>query len=285
MFSRFTKLFKKSDLDEQRAFQAKVLLALTDLYPEKSFVLADDPLTIDTDSGTLGLTNIRSNFLFGPQTDLHLRELVHEHFQKAFLAAESWGFELDWNSVRQLLMPQLMPRTFLEKMDLVYFPFGDEIVVGIVIDKPETYSYVLNSKITDWNIEKDELRKAAIQNLSNRSRGIEMTTVPGDNAMFIVQTMDGFDAVRIIEPEMRSFIAEYIGSPFYFGVPNRDFLICWSKNRDKTFQDQMCAQISNDFDEQPYPLGRFAFEVGLDGEIRLADFGESDRRAVGAKNN
>jgi Protein of unknown function (DUF1444) len=190
-----------------------------------------------------------------------------------------------WDAVKPQLMPQLMPLDFLEKMKLVHFPFGDEIVLGIVIDNPEAYGYVLNSKLIDWDVDGDELRKVAIENLSRRSRGIEMIAVPGDNAMFIVQTMDGFDAVRIVDPEMRSFIAEHIGSPFYFGVPNRDFLICWSKSGDTAFQEQMRSQISNDFDEQPYPLSRHAFEASADGEIRLAALKLSDPRAAAAENN
>jgi hypothetical protein len=287
MFSRFTKLFKKNDLDEQRAFQARVARILRELYPDKSLELSADPLTLKCGETTVGLTNLKANFLFGPQTDIELRVLVTEHFRKAFagtlLLNEN---DLSWATVKSQLMPQLMPRSFLDRMDLVHFPFGDdEIVLGIVIDGDEAYSYILKSGLKDWEVSEDEVKRTAFDNLSRRSKGIEMTSVPGDNGLFLVQTMDGFDAVRIVEPAMRSFIGEHLGLPFYFGVPNRDFLICWSKNGDQSFNDQMRSQISSDCDEQPYPLSRLAFEVTVDNEIQLANRDSSDSRASTANKN
>jgi hypothetical protein len=96
--------------------------------------------------------------------------------------------------------------------------------------------------------------------------------------------MDGFDAVRIIVPEFQQLIAEHIGTPFYVGVPNRDFLICWSKSDDKEFQNQMWSQVSTDFTERPYPLSGRAFEVNSES-IVLAESPEPDPRSLAAERN
>ncbi|HLA94243.1 MAG TPA: hypothetical protein VK612_00880, partial [Pyrinomonadaceae bacterium] len=93
------------------------------------------------------------------------------------------------------------------------------------------------------------------------------------------------DAVRIVDEGLQQLISEQIGSPFYAGVPNRDFLICWSKNNDKEFQNQMRSQISSDFDERPYPLSRNAFEVNAGGKITPAIFSDFDERALSAESN
>ena len=97
--------------------------------------------------------------------------------------------------------------------------------------------------------------------------------------------MDGFDAVRIVVSGVRDSIAEHLGSSFYFGVPNRDFLICWSKNGNAEFQDQMRGQISSDFDERPYPLSRKAFQVTLGGDIELVSDDKIDSRMLTAELN
>ena len=164
-------------------------------------------------------------------------------------------------------MPQLMPSEFLERMMLVHLPFGEGVVIGFVVDSENAYSYVTEENKEEWQVTTQVIQDTAMANLHRRSQGIEMTAVPRPNGLFLVNTMDGFDAVRILDEQLQELIAENIGLPFFAGIPNRDFLICWSKNEDRDFQDRMISQISEDFDEQPYPLSRSAFEIKEAGKI------------------
>lgn len=286
MTSRFTRLFKKSDGDEQRAFQTKVLTLLRELHPDKSFEGSDDTQTILFDKQTLGLTNIRSNFLLGSQTEGDLRDIVSEHFRNV-LAGLSLAErdELNWERSKGLLKPQLMPKDFLQKIPLISRPFGLEIVIGFVIDSEKAYSYVSKADVDRWAVDEKEIHEAALDNLNAASKGMELQVFPGTNAFAVVNSMDGFDAARITLPEFREVFGENIGSPFYFGVPNRDFLICWAKSGDAAFQRQMQSQISQDFDERPYPLSRSVFEALENGEIRQVDNSTMDLRAGSAENN
>lgn len=286
MTSRFVNLFKKNDLDEQRAFQRKVHGMLGERFPDRLFTLPDDPLTLESEGTVFGLTNLRSNFLLSSQNDADLRKLIENQFPamlEGVLAADR--NDLGWSDAAQKLMPQLMPSEFLEKMDLVSFPFGDNVEMGFVIDSDKSYSYVRHEELDRWGVTPDDIRRVSIENLNIHSKGIEMMAIPGENAFFVINTMDGFDAVRIVVPEITSLIAEHIGSPFFTGVPNRDFLICWSGSGSKEFQDQMRNQVSADFDQQPYPLSRNVFEVSSEGEITLAKVSAADSRAITAENN
>ncbi len=286
MTSRFTRLFKKSDGDEQRAFQTKVLTLLGELHPDKSFEGSDDPQTILFDKQTLGLTNIRSNFLLGSQTEGDLRDIVSEHFQNVLAGLIlTERDELNWERSKGLLKPQMMPKDFLEKIPLISRPFGLEIVIGFVIDSEKAYSYVSRADVDRWGVDEQEIQDAALDNLNAASKGMELQVFPGTNSFAVVNSMDGFDAARITLPEFREVFGENIGSPFYFGVPNRDFLICWSKGGDAAFQRQMQSQISQDFDERPYPLSRSVFEALESGEIRQVEHSTLDPRAGSAENN
>ncbi len=182
-------------------------------------------------------------------------------------------------------MPQLMPQEFLEKFDLVHFPFGDNVVLGFVFDTESAYSYVRSEERSAWKVDEETIRSASFVNLSERSNGIEMAAFPGDNGLFVVNTLDGFDAVRILDKGLQELVAEHLGSPFFAGVPNRDFLICWSKNDDAEFQGRMRTQISSDFDERPYPLSRSVFKVSAGGLIQMETFEGDDPRALTAENN
>lgn len=286
MISRFVNLFRKNDPDEQRAFQIRVLALLKDRYPTRKFSLTHDPLTLMESDGTIsGLTNIRANFLLSDQTEDVLVEIVAAQFDAIFDDTEELYQELSWDTAKSLLMPQLMPVEFLEKMPLVHFPFGDNIAIGFVVDAEKAYSYVRTDQLEEWDLSESELRTTAFANLKEQSQGIEMVAVPGDNGLFVVNTMDGFDAVRILDRALQETIADHIGSPFYAGVPNRDFLICWSQKGDAEFQTQMRSQISNDFDERTYPLSRNVFEVSDDGTVEIAIFGADDPRVLTAELN
>lgn len=286
MISRFTNLFKKTDGDELRAFQTRVVKILNELHPEISFEMNADPHAIESDGRVLGITNIHSAYLLSSKSENDLREIVSEHFN---IVLANWDVSecgaLDWAAAKQLCMPQLMPKEFTEKLPLISFPFGSEIVLGFVIDSEKAYSYVTKDDKARWDIEESEIYDVAIENLAARSTGIEVNAGPSPNGFVVISTMDGFDAVRIVSPKIREFIGGVIGESFYFGVPNRDFLVCWEKNDDMDYHDRFGSQVSSDFDERPYPLSRYVFKVSTDGEIVQLENNCIDPRSAFAENN
>ena len=110
MIERFTNLFKKTDADEQRAFQRRVYAILRELQPDTNFSISEDPLTLKLDDKILGLTNIYSNFLLSSKTDGELREFVAEYFVNVLPSLDvTERMDLSWAQAMPNLMPQLMP--------------------------------------------------------------------------------------------------------------------------------------------------------------------------------
>lgn len=288
MVSQFTNRFKKKDLDEQRSFQRKVLVAARELFPDVEFTRSEDPYTILSNGQTLGLTNIFAHYLLGAKTDAELRSIVENHLRNVLNATDLIGQmgSADWAVARKTLMPQIVSISYTARAQMVHFPFPDDgLVVGFVLDTANAYIFVTENELVSWNVTADDLLNAAYENLARRSESIEMTCVPGENALAIINTLDGFDAARILLPEIRENIGNAIGLLFYFGIPNRDFLICWAKGSDKGFQNQIRAQIARDFEERPYPLCGKAFLAGPEGEIAVAEAETADVRAAAAENN
>jgi len=286
MISRFINKFKKDDLDEQRSFQRKVHAIVSKLRPDRTYVLGDDAATIESDGIVYGLTNLHAKFLLSGRTSAELEEMVVEVFKEAGSGIADADKDRPWEEARSSLMPQLMPEEFVRKapVELVHRPFVDGVTLGFVIDAEASYHYVNVEMKDKWGVNNDTLHSVAFENLNKRSKGIEMMAFPGDNGLFVINTMDGFDAVRILLPQIKEVISEQIGSPFFAAVPNREFLICWSATCDQEFQEKMRQQVSSDFDEQPYPLSRAAFEVLKNGEIR--EFSAAwDARAANAEMN
>lgn len=286
MISRFVRRFKSTDQDELRALQGRVASALKELYPEKQVVPSADPLQIEFDGRACGLTNIRSAFLLSSQTDDDFRNIVIDHF-RILVASEDLLVkdELEWASAQGKLMPQLMPDEFLKKVPLAHLAFGHNVVLAFVVDTDQAYRYVSETDVDRWKIDQARLTEVALENLRERSRGVEATAFERPNGFVVINTLDGFDAVRIVSPGIQEFVSEIIGKPFRFGVPNRDFLICWELNDDPDFQSRFVGQISQDFAERPYPLSPHVFEVTQDGQIRQIENEKTDPRADAAEYN
>lgn len=278
MVSRFVNLFKSNDQDEVRAFQRNVVDLLSKLYPENKIILSDDPKVIEFDESTCGLPNIQAKFLAGGGTEEELVAILREHFdvlRGSNILAERE--ELTWEAARSNVMPQLMPAEYLVKLPLVHDPFVEGLVLGFVIDTEKAYSYISASDLGRWGVEIAEVREAAFDNLGARSAGMAINSFPRPNGFVAITAGDGFDAVRIMSMEMRQFIGEFLGTPFYFGIPNRDFLICWESTDDAEFYNRFAEQISADFDQQPYPLSRKPFKVTRELEIETIEGGDDLR--------
>lgn len=274
MISKFTNLFKKNDFEEQKSFQKRVLNLLEKNYPDIKFNKSDDPLVIYCNENKLGLSNLYAQFLLTAQTNYELMELASDHFEKVFASKNLIEIEeKSWEETKSLVLPQLMPVEYSAKFRAAGFPFDDEVNVGFVVDDEKAYRYIIEEDLKNWAVSDLELRQTAIENLSEKSYDLEMTFVPPPNGLVVINTMDSFDAVRILVPHLQEFIAEKLGNPFYFGVPNRDFLICWSKQNDEDFKASIKRQIATDFEERPYPLSKYAFEFAENGSIgRVEDF-------------
>lgn len=288
MTSRFVDSHLKNDIDEQFAFQAKVLRMLAEIFPDREFTANIDPLLIDFggDGQHLGLTNIRANYLLGERSDKELRELLELHISTVLDGFDESDFEnVDFDDVSGQLLPQIMPEDFQRHIDISSYQLGNGLVLSFVIDGEDAYKYVSVSDVKKWGIEIDKLREIAVGNLVDRSQNIEMSVFGDDNKLFVINTMDGFDAARIVLPEMRTVIGDHIGLPFHVGIPNRDFLICWSDNGDQEFHSQMVSQISSDFDERPYPLSREPFFVDKNTLLVFRTPENLDPRAASADLN
>jgi uncharacterized protein YtpQ (UPF0354 family) len=137
-----------------------------------------------------------------------------------------------------------------------------------VLDDERSYRYVRAEELEKWGVSKSELYEVAAGNLAEKSSGMAITLIPPPRGFLAVATGDGFDAVRIILPSFQELVKEHIGTPFRFGVPNRDFLICWNAEEPEDFQTAVRENIANDSKSRPYPLSSTAFEIDENGEIK-----------------
>lgn len=261
-------LIKGKNHDDKVQFQAQAVKILREMYPEFEVKEADKPELIHFGETQCSLQNVHAKYIASSKTTYDLKEILREHFSNivGVLKQIETFAEQTFDDVKAKIYPQLMPKEFTEKAPMVSFEFGGGVSIGIVIDDDKTYRYATQPDLERWEITDFELYEVALENLEIKSAQLPMMAM-GEDAL-IIQTHDSFDAARILLPKIRLFLGKQLGKPFNFGIPNRDFLICWSDRMDKEFQQTITQQIKKDFHEQAYPLGEKPFRLDADGQVK-----------------
>ncbi len=260
-------LIKGKDYDDKIQFRVQAIKILREMFPDRKIREGDQPDLIFFEEMQCSLQNVHAKYLASSKTTFELKEIIKEHFTSITAVLEKIEeiAEKTFDEVKSLIFPQLMPLEFTDKMPVVNFEFGGSVKIGIVVDDDRTYRYATQSDLERWEITEFELYELALENLERKSEAIPMMAL-GEDAL-IIQTRDSFDAVRILLPKMREFLNGHLDSPFNFGIPNRDFLICWSNRADADLQQKLRQQIKKDFHEQAYPLSETPFSLDSEGQI------------------
>jgi uncharacterized protein YtpQ (UPF0354 family) len=85
----------------------------------------------------------------------------------------------------------------------------------------------------------------------------------GQINLILFQTMDGYDASRVLLPTLHDRLREHLGSPFAAGIPNRDILLCF-RNDDDTVS-RLRDQIADDHRKMPHGVTDKLLLVTADG--------------------
>ena len=116
------------------------------------------------------------------------------------------------------------------------------------------------------NLSIEDLHRTAIDNLVARSEAISAHAAQDENGnvnLILFQTMDGYDASRILLPTLHERLKEHLGSPFAAGIPNRDILLCF--RNDPETVDSLRDQINSDYRTMPHQVTNKLLLVTADG--------------------
>jgi Protein of unknown function (DUF1444) len=237
-------------------FRDRVLSILRKEFPEEEFKTDGRQNLIAWRDAEFGLHTLHADANRLKVDDEQLRLAVIAHFSRLIKMTElSKGLvPTNWNSASGRVRLQLMPAEFCRTGVSVTYPFLDEVVISVVIDSEYGYAYVRHEDLERWQISPFDLYEIARENLKLASEGVEVSFIDGPSPIIAIQSQDGYDAVRVLLPEMRQFAEEKLGTPFYAAIPNRDFLIMWTAGADEDFHLRIKSQILRDHVAQSHPL-------------------------------
>jgi hypothetical protein len=193
---------------------------------------------------------------------------------------ERWAVELlrasegspDQNAPFEEIKDRIMPMIVLAGEDaadtsaIVTEPLVAGLQIAYAIDSDRTIAYIPRDAFESWKIDLEELHDVAIANLVARSESINAHAAADDDGnvnLILFQTMDGFDASRILLPTLHERLREHLGSPFAAGIPNRDILLCF-RNDDETIE-RLKEKIAEDYRQMPHQVTDRLLLVTADG--------------------
>jgi|TARA_B100002003_G_C14083551_1_gene521245 uncharacterized protein YtpQ (UPF0354 family) len=156
----------------------------------------------------------------------------------------------DWKEEKASIMPQLMEGNLKRRLPMIVNKeISRELDIGYVVDYEKGYDFIMQYHLEDWGIDADTLHKKAMSNLEKRSRNTEIQIAEAEESKngryAIVETGDGYDAVRLLSPSIQKQMRDYLGDEYVAAVPIRDFLIFW--HREFSLTGQFIEQVENEY--------------------------------------
>lgn len=254
-------------------YQQHVLALIETTFPDEKFEGSPDPFLIKYGDADLGLQNLYIVYtqkqLEPEERDAHIREHVWRVIEALVRSRDASAHT--WEEARGKLRLQFIRAENASRASVVTFPFAEEVVVAVAIDLSNAYAFVSPQNLQQWGVTGESLYQEAMLNLEKTSAGIEMHATGAPERLLAIQTRDGYDAARLLLPALRKVACDHLGEPCYAAIPNRDFLIAWSRSNSAEFQTQVRNQVRLDFETQPHPLTSGIFTVRESEVIREPD--------------
>ena len=177
------------------------------------------------------------------------------------------------DEVRDRVLPMILPAGARGDDDsMMRQMLVSGLTVGYVIDSPHSMAHISRQLAEGWGTDIDDLHELAVRNLLARSQTLAAHAAQDESGqvnLVLVQTLDGYDASRILLPGLYERLREHLGSPFGAAIPNRDILICFRDAPNVVMS--LREQVKGDHASMPHQVTDRLFLITPDGLATYPD--------------
>jgi uncharacterized protein YtpQ (UPF0354 family) len=247
-------------------FVEQVLRVVADKFPLVKIARGEESFSVRVNGHAASLENLYRTVLLRPDDSRHQ---IERWVVELIRAAEGTP---DRTSSFDDLKDRILPMILTERADpahrsTVTQPFVAGLVVAYAIDSDRTIAYLPRSQFEAWEgVTLEQLHETALENLVQRSQAMSAHAAQDEEGqvnLILFQTLDGYDASRVLLPTLHERLREYLGSPFAAAIPNRDILLCF-RNDEETV-DRLRTQIAEDHRRMPHGITEKLLLVTPDG--------------------
>lgn len=281
MFASGTNHVSADELQDG-TFRAQVEVEARKLKPDLPIAHPTDPAFLRVGSVELYLDNIYREVhgLQGSERQHAIADILANLF-RANDERKKQSSTLTFEQAKPRLRLQIAPSDYVDniavklKKKLVHRPLSPYIIVAYAIDAPDSLSYVTEDQLEMWKIDVDTLHALARANLDAAAADTLIapkTSSSGPGNYVTVSSPDGYAAAHALSPAFMARLHAALGSNIVVAVPNRDFLVAWS--RDFTNRAEFARLVARDYGQRPHPLSPELF-VATEAGLRSATAAEN----------
>jgi len=245
------------------AFTEHAAQVLRARYPDRQFAVVQDGTAIRSGNTNFGLRELYEELETSHVKPEQIDDRIRSHFAAAFARVAAQGRRRapgpppatpPWEQAKRVILPYLVTSQYAQRIPtLVHRPLVPGLEVAYTIGQGEGSVLLLASDdLAKWQLGEPQLYEQAVANLASASRGLKVAAGPERTPNVKghwagVMAGDGFDGARILLPDVRRQLAQVLGEPFDFAIPERGFLVAWSRDygNDRQFRDQVHQQFSH----------------------------------------
>ena len=220
----------------QKEYIEKALEFLNKIYPELGVKKCAEELALELkDNQRIFL---HTPYIDSKNNDFREWEKELERFFKTIRESLVFVKELTPEEARLKILPQIKSlfeieysQKLLENIpteeNIFFDDFLDDLKIMYVIDDEKTYTYLTLKELKRLGISREEVKMIALENLEKlpRNRKIKQVPLKDGSFAFIWETNDGYDAPRILLPNLWQTLETMLGKEFIVAIPHRDLLI------------------------------------------------------------
>lgn len=201
-------------------------------------------------------------------------EIVGDVVADAQARLEGGLSEASLADVRADLMPLLKGRFELRTygFDPAQTPFPGRLAVLYVVDGEDAFTLVRPEDVERWGTTVAELQELALDNLLAQTNEDEplLCEPSGGQELCGWASSDGYDAARLLVPELRDQIVEELGGPAAYAVPMENVFIALALDvlENGNTEELFRVKLQRDFQTSDDPLSPDVF-VERGGELAL----------------
>ena len=249
----------------REAFVGRLLEHVKVKFPLVKIALAEQPFTIKINGQAAGLENLYRTVQLKPEEDLHhIDRWIVELIRAGEGTPDRSG---NFEDVKDRILPMILPASAAESYaGIVTSTLVEGLLLSYAIDQDRTISYLPMQRFAEWPITLDELHELAMKNLVARSEAMSAQAAEDDNGsinLILFQTLDGYDASRVLLPTLHDRLRGYLGSPFGAAIPNRDILLCFRNDTETV--ERLRKQVADDYQQMPHQVTDQLLLVTPDG--------------------
>lgn len=225
------------------------------IMPESSVEIVNDT-TISVNNKNMSLYGLYQSFKLDEDENIYFennKEILNSYLNNIL------NFEEKTKSLKdniRNIYPRICNKSYISNIEYIpHSVIAEDIICFYAIDLPTSCVSISLENTIEAGFSLEELHNISISNIRRESIGIQPVysrSVYG-GTICTLSFPDYYISSRIILPELYDMVSPFLGGDFNLSIPNKDSLICFSKNSEKMVED-LKIKISSIYNTKMYPI-------------------------------